>query len=958
MIPRLDPDAAIDPSAGAYLDALRRGGFRGRVLTRLGERVVRSTDNSLYQFLPTAAIEPSCHDDCELALRLLGDDAHEGVSLTARGGGTGTSAMSLTSGIVIDFVRMNAVLSVDPGARTARVQPGVTLAQLNRAARAHGLMFGPSVSTSDRATLGGMIATDSAGKGSAVYGKTSDHVLSLRAIFPGGECVDTSDIGENELERAIGAGGRLGELCRVADEIERTMRGEIERAFPKLPRRVSSYDLAGIRAPGQGFSLNRLLCGSEGTLAIVSEATLRLVPIPAHRALVAVSYPSFNDAVADAERLSGFTPHAIETMDGMVLDLARQDPLYRVVESSIAPGADALTLVEFAGDDERAVEEPARALGDTTPGAVVCADATVAEAFWALRSRSVGLLASLPGARRPAAFVEDAGVPRDRLPSFIHGFDEILEREGLRCGRFGHLDAGVIHIRPALDMTDEADAARVRRVSDAVAALAREHDGVLWGEHGKGVRGEYNAYYFGDRIDTAMRRVKGAADPGNRLNPGKIATPYDSEAVMLTVEATTRGERDRRVDAGVRERWSDPFVCNGNAVCHSDNADVVMCPSWKGTRDRRHSPKGRSDLMREWLRRLAIEDAAPESSSGGLLTRVLNRVRRGEDFSHEVKDAMDGCLACKACAGQCPVRVDVPSFRSRFLDAYHGRYARSPRDLALLRSERSAGAPAPRALMRLFGIVDPPRPAAKALRRQLAEPLDPASVREGDVVILPDRFSAVFHPEAVIALARLSRSLGKRTHVAPARESGKPLHVLGMLDRFKRVAELEARRLERFGRATLVGVDPAITLLYRDEYPKTLGREAARVLLPQEFLASVEPTKEPCAGGPAVLLPHCTERAMAPEATASWGEVFARFGLELEVRDAGCCGMAGMWGHLAENAEKSRGVFDLSWAKKLDGGVETLATGFSCRTQVERFTGKRLRHPLEALADAVVSSSP
>lgn len=962
MIPRLDPDAPVDPVVGVFAAALRAGGFQGRVLTRLSERVVRATDNSLYQFLPAAAIEPLDHADCSLALTLLGETRFEGVSLTARGGGTGTSAMALTHGVVLDFARMNRVHALDPAARTARVEPGVTLAQINDAARPHGLMFAPHVSTGDRATIGGMIATDAAGKGSARYGKTSDHVVSLRVLFAGGEEIETADISDSTLHGYTDRSGCAGELCRAADEIDRTLRDEIDRVFPMLPRRVTGYNLAMIRRnPSGGFSLNHLLCGSEGTLGIVTEATLRLTPIPAHRALVAVSYGSFGDAVRDAVRIAGHMPQAIETMDAMVLDLARGDEAYPLVERYIEPGARALTLVEFAGDDAGEPRAQAVAFAASDARSTLVPGAEEIAGFWALRSRAVGVLGALPGSRKPSPFVEDAGVPLERLPAFIEGFDAILAAEGLTCGRFGHLDAGVIHIRPAIDTTNDDDLARVRRVSDAVARLAKDNGGVLWGEHGKGVRGEYNAFFFGATVDAAMRRIKGAADPGNQLNPGKIAAPPNSSAVMLTVESTTRGELDRDVPAEARAQFDDPFRCNGNAVCHSDRAEQAMCPSWKETRDRRHSPKGRADLMREWLRRVANAGGEPGDASRGVITRAINTARGGADFSHEVKEAMDGCLACKACAGQCPVKVDVPAFRAVFLHAYHGRYRRRLREHVLARAERLAARPAPGALMRLLGVIDLPSRAKPSLALRLrddpAARFDPASVGAGDVVILPDAFTAAYEPGVIVATLRLARSLGRTVHLAPVRESGKALHVLGMLDRFRRVAEREAAWLGSLSHATLVGIDPAITLLYRDEYPRTLGRETTRVLLPQEWLASLEIT--PLRGEPtsATLLPHCTERAMEPRAAADWNGVFARFGVQLAVRDVGCCGMAGMYGHLAENADRSRGIFDRSWAGALDG-VAVLATGYSCRSQAERYTGRRPLHPLEYLARRVVSSAP
>lgn len=954
MIPRLDPHTPADLSVGQYLSALRTAGFRGRTLTRLSERVVRATDNSLYQFLPQAAIEPLDHDDCAAALRLLAEDRFESVTLTARGGGTGTSAMALSHGVVIDFAKMRRVISIDPRARTARVEAGAVLEDLNRAAAEHGLMFAPHVSTADRATIAGMIATDAAGKGSAVYGKTSDHLLSLRALFVGGEELETADVSADSLPRLLERAGRAGELCRTASEIARSDADRFEREFPSLPRRFSGYDLVGMRA-ADGLALERLLCGSEGTLAIVTQATLRLTPIPKNRSVVAIRYTTFLEAVEDASRLAAHLPHAIETMDAAVLTLARDDEAFPAVEDLVEPGAGALTLVEFAGDSRRETDDQARRLAASSAAASTTT-ADQAAALWSIRARAVGVLGAMGGRRKPVPFVEDAAVPLDRLPSFIRGFETILEREGLTCGRFGHLDAGVIHIRPALDTTDPTDAELVRRLSDDVADLAAEHAGILWGEHGKGVRAEYLSRYFSDAAISAMRRIKGAADPRNQLNPGKIVAPPDSRAVMLTIDSTMRGNHDRDVPAHTREEFPDPFRCNGNAACHSVKADSVMCPSWKATFDRRHSPKGRADLMREWLRRLALENSEHTDRAGSLLNRLLNRRSAAADFSHEVKESMDGCLACKACAGQCPVKVDVPAFRAEFLHAYHGRYARPLRDSVLAFSERFAGVPAPRALLRALAIADPPHPARPALpslwNDDAPPPAKPARVREGDVVIVPDAVTVAFAPQTIVSLVRLARALGRTVHMLPTRDSGKGLHVLGMLDRFRRVAERQRRRLAALSHATLVGVDPAMTLLYRDEYSRLLATPPPPVLLPQEWLVRETPPPRSRDSARAVLLAHCSERATAPHAAALWREVFTRFGAELDIQDAGCCGMAGMWGHLAENADPSRRIFEQNWSRHIKE-TNVLATGVSCRTQAVRCAGRVIEHPLEFLAQRV-----
>jgi FAD/FMN-containing dehydrogenase/Fe-S oxidoreductase len=1045
MIPRLGKEAALRPEVRAFIDALAAGGFKGDIRTDLASRLVSATDNSIYQLLPEGVINPRDHDDVVLAMTLLGEPRFREVTVSPRGGGTGTNGQSLTHGLILDLSKyMNRILEVSPERLEARVQPGVVLDQLNDEVRRHGLMFAPTVSTSDRATIGGMIATDAAGKGSLVYGKTSQHVIELSAVLSGGHCWRSRAISKDALAEMKRRKDPVGQLHRVVDEITSMHADEIERVYPKLNRFVSGYNLAKVRGDDGTFNLNYLLCGSEGTLVLTTEAVVRLTPIPKHTQVVVLAYPSFDEALGSARIVAGTQPSAIETMDEHLLDLVKGDEAYLKVAPTmerIGKDAKCVILVEYAGDDAVQVEARVRALSATldeglgTPdfpsGYEALPTAREAGAFWTLRKRSVGLLGNLPGRRKPVPFVEDCVVPPEKLREFVRRFRAMLEGHGLRYGMFGHVDAGVLHVRPALDMSQERDAALIRTISDEVAELVKSFGGVLWGEHGKGVRAEFNPMFFGPVITAAMRRVKGAADPRNQLNPGKIASPPDSNRAMLTIEATTRGEHDREIDERLRERFDAAVYCNGNGQCFSDLSDYVMCPSWKGTRDRVHSPKGRATVMREWMRQLSVSardndpvwtpESAPRTNA---LTRAANELRRrgGEyDFSHEVREAMDGCLACKACAGQCPVKVDVPDFRAEFLQAYYDRYPRRVRDhlvggleSALPRAARVAGlsnlvtgnAVGRGIAARVFGLVDAPKLARPTLERRLAAEVGKAhaeaqrrretqaqdgiarqgrllrdlserSSGERTVVIIQDAFTSFYTPEVVVAAVRVIRALGLDAYVAPYFPSGKSLHVKGFVRRFRMTAEANARTIRELAEtgATLIGLDPAVTLMYRDEYVKVLGNglvkaggagEGLPVLMVQEWLVDALPVGDVVPGlsergtpsqAPTRvrLLGHCTERTMAPRSPSQWTAIFERLGVSCIAVDVGCCGMCGAFGHEAEHAEQSRGIFDGSWGPQLGEAFEgeTVTTGYSCRTQAKRFGGVGLRHPVEVVSEVL-----
>ncbi|MBU9297732.1 hypothetical protein C6P74_29950 [Burkholderia multivorans] len=1008
------------PTAAAYrdfLDALRAAGFAGEIHADYANRTVQATDNSIYQRLPQAVVCPADVGDVERLARLLAQPAHRGIVVAPRGGGTGTNGQSLTDGLVVDLSRnLNRILEIDVERRRVRVQAGVVKDQLNAALKPHGLFFAPELSTSNRATIGGMINTDASGQGSCTYGKTRDHVLALDFVLPGGERLHSTALSDDELARRCARQDRIGEVYRTARRISDDHAALIDAKFPKLNRCLTGYDLAHLREPDGRFNLNSALCGAEGSLGFVVEATLNVLPIPKYSVLVNVRYAGFMEALRDARALLELKPLSIETVDSTVLMLAMKD----FVWSSVAdyfPQDDrrptlGINLIEFSGDDADEVDARVRAFvehlrADTTVerlGHTIAAGDDAVKRVYAMRKRAVGLLGNVQGEARPQPFVEDTAVPPENLAAYIAEFRALLDGYGLRYGMFGHVDAGVLHVRPALDMKDPKQAALVRPVSDAVAALTQRHGGLLWGEHGKGVRSEYAPAFFGE-LYPALQQLKAAFDPHNQFNPGKIATPPQRAMRLLKIdEVPTRGEHDRQIDERVWQSYGTAMHCNGNGACYNFDPDDAMCPSWKATRERVHSPKGRASLMREWLR-LQGEAGADVLAAArerqpwlrGFVDRWRNTraARRGAaDFSHDVYDAMAGCLACKSCAGQCPVKVSVPEFRSRFLELYHQRYLRPLRDYLIGSLEFTvpwfARVPALyNGLMRagwvrtLFerhvGMVDSPLLSrfdlAAVIRQWNVRPADPHALaaltdaqRARSVVIVQDTFTRYFDTEQLATLIELAAWLGFHVWLAPLAPNGKALHVQGFLRAFERAAIRNATQLAALARAgvALVGVDPAITLTYRQEYRKVPGlHDVPPVALPQEWLLDVLPdvkgnTQADTQAGDAApayrLLPHCTEKTNAPDSGKQWVQVFARRGLRLQVQPAGCCGMSGTYGHEARNVDTSRTIYAQSWAAHVDApepAGEALATGYSCRSQVKRMSARQLRHPLQVLLDQV-----
>jgi FAD/FMN-containing dehydrogenase/Fe-S oxidoreductase len=1014
VIPRLLELEPVSAKTRSFLEELRRSGFSGDLADDMATRVVGATDNSIYQLLPQAIVYPRTTADVVLLLRTAAaGPAGPGLTLTARGGGTGTNGQSLTSGVVVDVGRhMTKILGRE--GNHVEVEPGVVLDQLNAWLEPSGVFFAPNLSPSSRATLGGMISTDASGQGSRVYGKTSQHVHALEVVLTDGSVLTTRPLTRTEvmaLPAWDAAAPLSARLPRAVLELAERVRPEFVAKLPRLRRFVTGYNLERVWDPEREIlDLKWLVTGAEGTLGIVTRAWLAVVPIPKARRLAVLEFPSFDAALASAETVLAQDPSSIETVDERVMDLARQDVIFPSVAAYLPtrpapfPKTAAINLVEFEGTDAAAVEARIQTLLDACerhrgePGWPMAwstaGSETDRKALWQLRAKGVGLLGNTPGRRKPVPFVEDSVVPPENLAAYVAEFRALLEAEGLFYGMYGHVDVGCLHVRPALDLRDPEDEARVRRISDQVAGLCTKYGGVIWGEHGKGFRSEYSPRHFGD-LFVHVEAVKTLFDPDARLNPGKIATPTGKRRHLATIDQPTRGQQDRQIERPLQDRFAVAIDCNGNGQCFHWDPDHVMCPSSKVTRDRIHTPKGRAGVMREWLRQLtnagasAGVAAAPPSALEEALTmpeRVLATLGRAlgqYDYSHEVARAMQGCLACKACATQCPVKVDVPSFRSEFLQRYHERYLRPVRDhlVAGLEGALRVMAFAPwlfnfflssslfqRVFGWLTGLVDTPKLAPRPLEKLLRERGIPLASGKERVVLLQDAFTSFYEPELVLAVRELLERLGCDVAIAPFSPNGKGLHVKGFLRRFDAQAKKTASACRALaeGGATLVAIEPAVALTYRDEYRHALGAEIGfEVELLQELLVRIVPKSGPSKSGKSDmsdtsdtsdtvyrLFGHCTEKTIAPESQKQWVDVFARLGLALQPVATGCCGMSGAFGHERIHREESKGIWEMSWERWIakDPG-RSVVTGYSCRSQAHRFARLEPRHPAEVLLE-------
>ncbi len=1015
MIPQISQAPGVVQLVLNFLQALEQQGFTGDTATRYADRLTMATDNSIYQLLPDAVVFPRSTADVALLARLASQERFASLIFTPRGGGTGTNGQALNTGIVVDMSRyMNRIIEINPEEGWVRVEAGVIKDQLNQYLKPFGYFFAPELSTSNRATLGGMINTDASGQGSLVYGKTSDHVLGVRAVLLGGDILDTQPV-PVELAETLGKDKTTtGRIYRTVLESCRDNRQLIIDKFPKLNRFLTGYDLRHVLNDDLSqFDLTRILTGSEGTLAFITEARLDITRLPKVRRLVNVKYNSFDSALRNAPFMVDARALSVETVDSKVLNLAREDIVWHSVSELITDVPDkemlGLNIVEFAGDDAELIESQVEALCQRLDeliargeggviGWQVCNELAGIERIYAMRKKAVGLLGNAKGAAKPIPFAEDTCVPPENLADYIVEFRALLDSHGLSYGMFGHVDAGVLHVRPALDMCDPQQEILMKQISDEVVALTARYGGLLWGEHGKGFRAEYSPAFFGEALYDELRKIKAAFDPDNRLNPGKICPPMGVDAPMMQVDAVKRGTFDRQIPIAVRSSWRGAMECNGNGLCFNFDAKSPMCPSMKITSNRIHSPKGRATLVREWLRLLAdrgvdplaLEKELPEkrASLRTLVERTRNswHARKGEyDFSHEVKEAMSGCLACKACSTQCPIKIDVPEFRSRFLQLYHSRYLRPVRDhlVATVESYAPLMARAPRTfnffinqpLVRKLsekhiGMIDLPLLSTPSLQRQLVghrsanltlEQLEALSDEQKakTVLVVQDPFTSYYDAQVVADFIRLVERLGYQPVLLPFSPNGKAQHIKGFLNRFAKTAQKTSDFLSRVALLgmPMVGVDPALVLCYRDEYKQTLGdkRGEFHVMLVHEWLPTIVDGQAPqeISGESWYLFGHCTEVTALPGAPAQWASIFARFGAKLESVSVGCCGMAGTYGHEVVNHKNSLGIYELSWHQAMQclPRNRCLATGYSCRSQVKRVEGSGVRHPLQALLE-------
>ncbi len=963
----------LEPGDGALRARLARE-IEGEVLFDAFSRGRYSTDASIYQIEPLGVVVPASVED---VVRTIGIAREAGAPILARGGGTSQCGQTVGRAIVVDVSKhLNKVVAFDADKRRVTVQPGMVLDRLNAFLKPHGLMFPVDISTGSRATLGGMAGNNSCGARSLRYGTMRDNVRSIEAVLSDGGAYSFGALGNGH-----GGAAAPAALTERLLTLGRREAGEINQRFPKLMRRVGGYNIDTL-AGNEPANLAHLLVGSEGTLGFTTAIELDLQPIPENKVLGVCHFPTFYEAMDATRHLVALGPTAVELADRTMIDLARDIPLYRgTIEAFVTGAPAALLLVEFAGEDlgaqQRKLKDLVALMAELGfPDAVVEAtDPDFQKAIWEVRKAGLNIMMSMKGDGKPVSFIEDCAVALEDLAEYTDRLTQVFHKHGTEGTWYAHASVGCLHVRPILNMKQEADVRKMRAIAEEAFAMVREYKGSHSGEHGDGlVRSEFHGAMFGERMVQAFKEVKQAFDPQGLMNPGKIVDPpkmddrslfrfkpgYRTEAPAPALDWSAWGGF-----AGAVE------MCNNNGACRKRDA-AVMCPSYRVTGDEQHVTRGRANSLR-----LAL--------SGQLGPGALT--------SPAMADAMKLCVGCKGCKRECPTGVDMARMKVEVLHHYNREHGLSLRDrlvAGLPRYAPWAAALAPLMNLRdtvpgLAGLSE--RVLGLSARRRLPRwrrdvfeaPAESGPEGGREVVLLADTFNRYFEPDNLRAAQEVLTAAGYRLHAPPPLDGGRPLCcgrtylAVGLVEEARREARRTVETLAALVARGLpvVGLEPSCLLTLRDEFMALLpGAEtealAGSALLFEEFLAAeadrgrLALELESLGKTRALLHGHCHQKAFG-----AMGAVEKVLGLvpdlAVETVASSCCGMAGAFGYGAETYEVSMKMAELSLLPALREAEDAalwVADGTSCRHQVADALGREPLHVARVLANALKQEKP
>jgi FAD/FMN-containing dehydrogenase/Fe-S oxidoreductase len=935
---------------------------------------VYSTDASMYAIEPVGVAFPRSADDIVAAV----ETAREyGVAVLPRGGATSLAGQAVGHALILDCARhMNQILEIDAEALTARVQPGVVQDQLNRAARPHGLIFGPDTSTSSRATLGGMIGNNSGGTHSVVYGMTIEHVRELDVVLSDASTARFAPLGADEVARRARAATLEGSLYREIPQLAARHRSVIDTRFPEYWRRSGGYRLDRVPADGS-LDLARLVTGSEGTLIVLTEASVKLVQRPKVTAIAVAHFASTAAAIASTEAALDCSPFAVELLDKTILDLARQRRELASVTSVLEGTPEALMFVSFTGDTEAeaaaGVDRLANSFERLHHGYATIRAITAAQQapLLKVRASALGLLmASATGPSRPLAFVEDTAVDPAHLSEYAERFAALLDSHQIKAGFYGHCSVGCLHVRPFIDLSNPDDILKMHTIAEEVLALATEYGGSNSSEHGDGlVRTEFNRRLYGDELYGAMQELKALFDPENRMNPGKIVDGQKMTENLRDPVTRQKIPVQSRLSFPEGSMFQAADRCMRIGACRK-SGEATMCPSYMATRDEVHSTRGRANAL---VAALSADDPLAALGDEGL---------------HE---ALDLCLECKACKSECPLSVDMASLKAETLSHYYDQHGTplgvrafgSIRRLNQLGShtrwltKAMLSSAVVRAAMERFLGIDHrrplPKPARETLMKWFARSPQPKGSAATKVIVLADSFTSFTEPAVGQAAIELLRLSGYEVELESSVCCGRPQLSKGLLDEARKTAGALVDRLAAAAASgtRIVGWEPSCILTLGDDHhslfpndPRVATIAAQSGLVDELLLDAIRDGRlrldehSPLEGKRVVFHGHCHQKALVGT-TSTMSLLRAIPGIDAVELETGCCGMAGSFGYEAKHYDLSMtiGGDRLFPAVNDEPATTTIcATGTSCRQQIADGTDRTALHPLQLLRLAALPS--
>jgi FAD/FMN-containing dehydrogenase/Fe-S oxidoreductase len=886
--------------------------------------------------------------------------------LLPRGGGTSLSGQSCNVAVIVDFSKyLNQIIEINPQEKYAWVQPGCVLDKLRNRANEFNLTFGPDPSTHEYCNLGGMIGNNSCGVHSVMAGRTVDNVLELDILTYDGERMRVGPTSDAEFEEIVHAGGRRGEIYSRLRALRDQYADLIRSRYPNIPRRVSGYSLDEL-LPQRGFNVAKSLVGAEGTCVMILAGKVRLVDWPKKRTTVVLGYKDIYAAADSVSEVCKAGPIGLEGMDDVLIGNMKKKGLH---PKSIAmlPEGKGWLLCEFGGENKDESNAKARALMEQLsrrpdpPNMKIFIDEQETLLVWKARESGLGATSQVPGEPEAWEGWEDAAVSPEKLGEYLRALHRMLAKYGYHCALYGHFGDACVHMRIDFDLVTEEGIKKFRTFVEEAADMVVAMGGSLSGEHGDGqARGELLVKMFGPELMEAFREFKRIWDPGWKMNPGKKidANPLDENLRLGTTyrPATVKTYFSFPEDHGHFPETT--LRCVGVSKCRKDDSGA-MCPSYMATREEKHSTRGRARLLFEMLRGETLKD--------GWKNEYL-------------KDALDLCLACKACKSECPINVDMATYKAEFLAHYYEDRSRPRAAYSMGLIQRWAGlarvapwlvnffgrAPLTSQLTKWLGGISQKRSMPAFADETFTTWFRKRPVRNADrppVILWPDTFSNNFHPEIAKAAVEVLEHAGYQVKIPQQGLCcGRPLYDFGMLDRAKATLEqtLAALRPDIAAGTPIIGIEPSCVSVFRDEMTNLLGNNPeaqklkSQTFLLSEFLITKADYRPPQLKRKAIVHAHCHHKSLLKFDSES--ELLKRTGLDFHVLDSGCCGMAGSFGFEAEKYDVSVKIGDrvlLPAVRAAAADTLIITDGFSCYQQIEGLTGRKALHIAEVLQMAI-----